>query len=127
MSEPVIISGVKLPINKKVFISLQSIFGIGQKRAIQICSSANVDHNLKLSAVPRESIDKMIKEINNYTIEGDLKKEVRENIKHLQEIGCYRGSRHKLKLPVRGQRTKTNARTRKGKRVAIAGKKINKK
>ncbi len=122
------IAGVNIPTNKKVEISLTYIFGIGSHRAKQICLSANVSgdkrvHELLESEVAslREAID------TKYIVEGELRKEVAMNIKSLKDMKCYRGLRHIRKLPVRGQRTHTNARTRKGKAIAIAGKKVDSK
>ena len=104
------IAGIDLPRDKRIVIGLTSIFGIGQSRAAEILSKAGVS-------------DKIREVVDNYKIEGDLRREVRMNIKKLQEIGSYRGMRHRRGLPVRGQHTKNNARTRKGKKVTIAGKK----
>ena len=118
------ISGVNIPTNKKVSIALTYIFGIGSKRATVICSKASVDTSKRVNQLNEQEITK-IRELveSEYTVEGDLRREVSMNIKRLTDLGCYRGLRHRKKLPVRGQRTHTNARTRKGKAVAIAGKK----
>ena len=118
------IAGVDLPKEKRIEIGLTYIYGIGRKSALDILKLANIDPDIRVKdltddqeAALREVIDK------NYTIEGDLRREVALNIKRLTEIGCYRGLRHRRGLPVRGQRTKTNARTRKGPKKTIANKK----
>ena len=118
------IAGIDLPREKRVEIALTYIFGIGRKSANDILKLANVNPDIRVKdltedqeAALRDGIDK------NYTIEGDLRREVALNIKRLTEIGCYRGMRHRRGLPVRGQRTKTNARTRKGPKKTIANKK----
>jgi len=118
------IAGIDLPREKRVEIGLTYIYGIGRKSAKDILALANVDPDIRVKdltedqeAALRDVIDK------NYTIEGDLRREVALNIKRLTEIGCYRGVRHRRGLPVRGQRTKTNARTRKGPKKTIANKK----
>ena len=118
------ISGVDLPRNKVVEIGLTAIYGIGRASARKIMEEANIDSSKRKADLTEEEEAK-IREIidRDYTVEGDLKKEVSLNIKRLMEIGCFRGIRHKRKLPVRGQRTKTNARTRKGPRKVVAGKK----
>ena len=117
------IAGIDLPREKRIEIGLTYIYGIGRKSALDILKLANVDPDIRVKdltddqeAALREVIDK------NYTIEGDLRREVAMNIKRLTEIGCYRGVRHRRGLPVRGQRTKTNARTRKGPKKTIANK-----
>ena len=118
------IEGVDLPRNKRVDIALTYIFGIGRKSASEICDKAQVAHHIKandLSESEVASIRQIIQE--EYQVEGDLRKEVAMNIKRLMDLGCYRGLRHRRGLPVRGQRTHTNARTRKGKAKPIAGKK----
>ena len=118
------ISGVDLPRNKVVEIGLTAIYGIGRASARKIMEEANIDSSKRIADLTEEEEAK-IREIidRDYTVEGDLKKEVSLNIKRLMEIGCFRGIRHKRKLPVRGQRTKTNARTRKGPRKLVANKK----
>ena len=118
------ISGIDLPKSKVVEIGLTAIYGIGRASARKIMLEANIDASKRISDLTEEDEAK-IREIieRDYTVEGDLKKEASLNIKRLMEIGCYRGIRHKRKLPVRGQRTKTNARTRKGPRKVVAGKK----
>ena len=118
------IAGIDLPREKRIEIGLTYIYGIGRKSALDILKAAGVDGDIRVKdltddqeAALREVIDK------NYTIEGDLRREVAMNIKRLTEIGCYRGVRHRRGLPVHGQRTKTNARTRKGPKKTIANKK----
>ena len=118
------ISGVNIPTNKKVHIALTYIFGIGKKIANDICVDASVDTSKRVSELNDEELNKIRELIDNsYSVEGDLRRKVSLDIKRLNDLGCYRGLRHRKKLPVRGQRTHTNARTRKGKAVAIAGKK----
>ena len=118
------ISGVNIPTNKKVHIALTYIFGIGKKIANDICDNADVEKNKRVSDLNDDELNKIRDLIdNNYSVEGDLRRKVSMDIKRLNDLGCYRGLRHRKKLPVRGQRTHTNARTRKGKAVAIAGKK----
>lgn len=118
------IAGVDLPRNKRGIISLTYVFGIGDTRAAEILDAAGVDHNTKVEDWNDENI-KTISNIitNQYKVEGDLRTEVQTNIKRLMDIGCYRGLRHRRGLPLRGQRTQTNARTRKGKRKTVANKK----
>lgn len=118
------IAGVDLPRNKRGVISLTYIFGIGPTRAAEILETAGVDPNTKVIDWNDDNI-KTISNIitNDYTVEGDLRTEVQTNIKRLMDIGCYRGLRHRRGLPLRGQRTQTNARTRKGKRKTVANKK----
>ena len=118
------ISGVNIPTNKKIQVALTYIFGIGPKIANDICQNASIDITKRVNQLNDEEVNK-IRELveSNYTVEGDLRRKVSMNIKRLTDLGCYRGLRHRKKLPVRGQRTHTNARTRKGKAIAIAGKK----
>ena len=118
------ISGVNIPTNKKIQIALTYIFGIGPKIAQVICSKASIDNTKRVSELNDDEVTK-IRELveSNYSVEGDLRRKISIDIKRLTDLGCYRGIRHRKKLPVRGQRTHTNARTRKGKAVAIAGKK----
>ena len=118
------IAGVNIPTNKRVVIALQYIHGIGSKNANEICQKVNIEADRRVSQLSdaevlqiREAIDR------DYRVEGDLRREVSMNIKRLMDLGCYRGLRHRKQLPVRGQRTHTNARTRKGKAKAIQGKK----
>ena len=118
------IAGVNIPSNKKLEIALTYIFGIGRKFSKLICSNTDIDGEKRVNSLTESEIIKIREYIdNNYTVEGDLRREVSGNIKRLTDLGCYRGLRHRHKLPVRGQRTHTNARTRKGKAVPIAGKK----
>ena len=118
------ISGVNIPTNKKINIALTYIFGIGNKVATDICSEASVDITKRVSELKDDEINKIRDLIDQkHTVEGDLRRKISLDIKRLNDLGCYRGLRHRKKLPVRGQRTHTNARTRKGKPKAIAGKK----
>ena len=118
------ISGVNIPTNKKISVALTYIFGIGSKIAKDICDQAEIDKTKRVNELNDNEITK-IRELveSNYSVEGDLRRKISVDIKRLTDLGCYRGLRHRKKLPVRGQRTHTNARTRKGKAVAIAGKK----
>ena len=116
--------GVDIPNNKQVMYSLQYIYGIGKSTANKICLEAKVNPMTKVSNLTEKEFVAIRESIAKYTIEGDLRRDVAMNIKQLMEIGCYRGIRHKKNLPVRGQRTRTNARTRKGPRKTIANKKI---
>ena len=119
------ISGVNIPTNKKVYIALTYIFGIGKKIATDICTDASVDLSKRVTELNDEELNKIRDIIDNkYSVEGDLRRKISMDIKRLNDLGCYRGLRHRKKLPVRGQRTHTNARTRKGKAIAIAGKKL---
>jgi len=118
------ISGVDLPNNKRLEIALTYIFGIGRSRAKQISAECGLDYNRKLKDLSEDEVLKLRDSIEkDYKVEGELRTEISMNIKRLMDIGCYRGLRHRRGLPVRGQRTSTNARTRKGKKTAIAGKK----
>ena len=118
------ISGVNIPTNKKINIALTYIFGIGPKVASDICTEATIDTTKRVNQLNDDEVNK-IREIidSKHSVEGDLRRKISMDIKRLTDLGCYRGLRHRKKLPVRGQRTHTNARTRKGKAVAIAGKK----
>ena len=117
------ISGVNIPTNKRIHIALTYIFGIGPKIATDICNEASIDFSKRVNQLNDSEINK-IREIieTKHSVEGDLRRKISMDIKRLTDLGCYRGLRHRKKLPVRGQRTHTNARTRKGKAVAIAGK-----
>ncbi|MFN7160830.1 MAG: 30S ribosomal protein S13 [Candidatus Gracilibacteria bacterium] len=117
------IAGVNLPRNKRVEISLTYIFGIGRPTSNKILSTLKIDRDKKTEELSEDVLDLIRDEIKKIKVEGDLRREVGFNIKRLQEINCYRGLRHKKRLPVRGQRTKTNSRTRKGKRQTVANKK----
>ena len=108
------IAGVNVPENKHLEIALTHIFGIGKKTAQDICTNLNLDYSKKISDLSEEQIEKIRTAITEFTVEGDLRRSVSTNIKRLMDLGCYRGIRHRRKLPVNGQRTKTNARTRKG-------------
>tara|TARA_Y100000590_G_scaffold453149_1_gene597669 strand:+ start:23350 stop:23727 length:378 start_codon:yes stop_codon:yes gene_type:complete len=118
------ISGVNLPTNKRVKVALRYIYGIGQTTANKICKDVGIDDEKRVSKLTDEEVLKIREYIEGkYKVEGDLRSDVSLNIKRLTDLGTYRGLRHRKKLPVRGQRTHTNARTRKGKGVAIANKK----
>lgn len=117
------IVGVDIPNEKRVVISLTYIFGIGDTTAEKICKDAGVSPDIRVKNLTDDQLLAIRSEVAKFKTEGDLRREVALNIKRLEEIGCYRGIRHKRGLPVRGQRTKTNARTRKGKRKTIANKK----
>ena len=118
------IAGVDLPRDKRLEISLTYIFGIGPTKAVDSCFGARVDPSTKVRDLTDEEIIRIRDWLGaNYTVEGDLRREVNQNIKRKIEIGCYQGLRHRRSLPVRGQRTHTNARTRKGPRKTVAGKK----
>ena len=118
------ISGVNIPTNKRVHVALTYIYGIGTKIAEDICAEASIDISKRVSQLTDEEVNKIRDLIDQkQSVEGDLRRKISMNIKRLTDLGCYRGLRHRKKLPVRGQRTHTNARTRKGKAVAIAGKK----
>jgi small subunit ribosomal protein S13 len=118
------IAGVDLPKNKRVLIGLTYIYGIGKARSAQILVKAGVSENKRVHELTDDDVNKIKETINNeYKVEGPLRSEVQLSIKRLMDIGCYRGIRHRRSLPVRGQRTRTNARTRKGKRKTVANKK----
>lgn len=118
------IAGVDLPKNKKAYIGLTYIFGIGQSTALEILEKAQVDPNKKVADLNENEVAKIRSIMTaDYKVEGALRSEVQQNIKRLMDIGSYRGLRHRRGLPVRGQRTRTNSRTRKGKRKTVAGKK----
>jgi len=115
------IAGIDLPLQKRVVISLQYIYGIGPKAAHDICAAAGVDLTLRTKDLTEDQTRKIRETIeNNYKVEGDLRREVTMNIKRLMDLGCFRGLRHRKGLPVRGQRTHTNARTRKGPKRGVA-------
>jgi len=118
------IVGIDLPKNKRGDIGLTYIYGIGNSLAVEILEKAGVDGSVKVKDWTDEQVSEIRRIINEeYTVEGALRSEVIQNIKRLQDIGCYRGIRHRIGLPVRGQRTSTNARTRKGRKKTVAGKK----
>ena len=118
------ISGVNIPSNKRVVIALTYIYGIGPKIAENICKKISVNESKRVNQLSDDEVSKIREVIDSdYIVEGNLRRNTSLNIKRLTDLGCYRGLRHRKGLPVRGQRTNTNARTRKGKAVAIAGKK----
>ena len=118
------IVGVDIPNDKRVVVSITYIYGIGRTTAQKICKDAKVDEDIRVKNLTEAQLGAIRNEIAKYKVEGDLRRETALNIKRLSEIGCYRGIRHRKGLPVRGQRTRTNARTRKGKRKTIANKKV---
>ena len=113
------IAGINIPTDKHIVIALQSIFGIGQTRSKLICETLKLDPSTKVSKLTEEELESIREVVSQYEVEGDLRREVAMNIKRLRDLGCYRGIRHRKSLPLRGQRTKTNARTRKGPRRLI--------
>ena len=117
------IAGINIPPHKHAEIGLTSIYGIGRSTAQKICNAVGIAYSKKIKDLSDGDLEKIREEIGRMTIEGDLRRELSINIKRLMDLGCYRGLRHRKGLPVRGQRTHTNARTRKGPAKAIAGKK----
>ena len=117
------IAGIDLPNHKRVDIALTSIYGIGRKTAVEVVKKSGLDPNKKARDLSNEEWTSVRRVVEEYTVEGDLRREISMNIKMLVDLNSYRGIRHRLKLPVRGQRTKTNARTRKGPKKTVAGKK----
>ncbi len=118
------IAGVDIPRDKPIFIALTYIYGIGRTRAQQIVARTNIEPTKRVRELTEDEVGRIRELIDReYTVEGDLRREVNLNIKRLMEIGCYRGLRHRRGLPVRGQRTRTNARTRRGPRRTVAGRK----
>jgi len=118
------IAGINIPLNKRAEIGLTYIYGVGRPTANEILSTTGIEPDRKVRDLTEDEIAKLREAIDDLTVEGDLRRERSQNIKRLMEIGCYRGLRHRRGLPVRGQKTKTNARTRKGpKRMQVAGKK----
>jgi small subunit ribosomal protein S13 len=115
------VQGVDLPRDKRVIISLQYLYGIGPTRAQQIIDEAGVNPDTRTKDLTEAESAALRQEVNKFRLEADLRREVQMNIKRLQEIGCYRGMRHRYHLPVHGQRTKTNARSRKGPKKTVAG------
>ncbi len=113
------IAGINIPVNKHTVIALQSIYGIGATRARDICVAAAIPAERKIRDLDEAQVEALRAEVGKFTVEGDLRREVSMNIKRLMDLGCYRGLRHRRGLPVRGQRTRTNARTRKGPRRPI--------
>ena len=121
------IAGINIPPHKHTEIGLTSIYGIGRTTAQKICTAAGIPFDKKIKELTDGDLEKIREEVGRLTIEGDLRRELSMNIKRLMDLGCYRGFRHRRGLPMRGQRTRTNARTRKGPAKPIAGKKIAKK
>ena len=118
------IAGVNIPSQKKLGIALTYVYGVGRKYSVDICKQAEVDQNIRVQDLSEVDIKKITDVISaDFTVEGDLRREVSANIKRLKDLGAYSGVRHRKNLPCRGQRTHTNARTKKGKAIAIAGKK----
>ncbi len=117
------IAGIDIPKNKRGVIALTYIFGIGNSRAKEILANAKVDESTKVQDWSDDEIGRIREQAGTFTIEGELRSETQLNIKRLMDIGCYRGIRHRVGLPLRGQRTKNNSRTRKGKRKTVANKK----
>ncbi len=110
------IAGINIPVQKHTWIALTSIYGIGRTRAREICAAAGVATDAKVRDLSESEVENLRTEVGKFTVEGDLRRDVSMNIKRLMDLGCYRGIRHRRGLPLRGQRTKTNARTRKGPR-----------
>ncbi len=119
------IAGVNIPTNKKLWVGLTYVFGIGKKTSFEICKKANLSTEKRVNTLSEDEV-KLLREVidGGYKVEGELRRDIGSNITALKSIKCYRGLRHIRKLPVRGQRTHTNARTRKGKAIPIAGKKM---
>ena len=117
------IAGIDIPRNKRVVISLTYIYGIGETTSKEVLAAAKVDENVRTQDLTEDQVTAIRREVEKIQVEGDVRREVNLNIKRLMEIGSYRGIRHRKGLPVHGQRTKTNARTRKGRRRAVTGKK----
>ena len=113
------IAGINIPDHKHTVIALTAIFGIGKTRSKAICADTGIAENVKISELSEEQIESLHEAVGKFVVEGDLRREVSMSIKRLMDLGCYRGLRHRRGLPVRGQRTKTNARTRKGPRKPI--------
>jgi small subunit ribosomal protein S13 len=113
------IAGVNLPVQKHTWVGLTSVYGIGKTRSLKICAAAGVSPETKIRDLTEAEVESIRAEIARFPVEGDLRREVAMNIKRLMDLGCYRGLRHRRGLPVRGQQTKTNARTRKGPRRPI--------
>ncbi len=113
------IAGINIPVNKHAEIALTAIFGIGRTRARSMCASVGIEPSTKIKDIPESEIEALRSEVAKFTVEGDLRREVSMNIKRLMDLGCNRGVRHRRGLPLRGQRTRTNARTRKGPRKPI--------
>lgn len=118
------ISGVNIPNHKHLWVALTSIYGIGVTRSRALLAASKIDESRKVESLSEEELGVIRDELKKYTLEGDLRREIMTNIKTLQDMNCYRGVRHKKWLPVRGQRTKTNARTKRGKKNTVANKKV---
>ncbi len=114
------IAGINIPSHKHTVIGLRHIYGIGQTRARQICAAAGIAEDAKIGSLSEEELELLRTEVGRFSVEGDLRREVSMSIKRLMDLGCYRGIRHRKGLPLRGQRTKTNARTRKGPRRPVS-------
>ena len=117
------IAGINVPVNKHTWVALTYIFGIGRTRACAICDTAGVEQMRKIRDLSEDEVERLRAEVGRFSVEGDLRRDTSMNIKRLMDQGSYRGLRHRRGLPVRGQRTRTNARTRKGPRKTVAGKK----
>ena len=113
------IAGVNIPVGKHAWIGLTSIYGVGRSSARKVCAAAGVDPATKVKSLSEAEVERLRAEIGKLTVEGDLRREVAMSVKRLIDLGCYRGLRHRKGLPIRGQRTRTNARTRKGPRKQI--------
>ncbi|MCF5908411.1 MULTISPECIES: 30S ribosomal protein S13 [Aeromonas] len=113
------IAGINIPDHKHAVIALTAIYGVGRTRSKAICAAAGIAENVKIKDLDESQIESLREQVGKFTVEGDLRRQISMNIKRLMDLGCYRGLRHRRSLPVRGQRTKTNARTRKGPRKAI--------
>ncbi len=113
------IAGVTLPNNKRVEIGLTAVYGVGRSASRKVLDQTGVDPNIRIKDLTEIDLKKLAEAVTALRVEGDLRREVTQNVKRLQDIGTYRGTRHEKKLPLRGQRTKTNARTRRGKRVTV--------
>ena len=113
------VGGINIPDNKHIDVSLTHIYGIGRKTAQDICDKLKIKYSKKVSELTEDQLDKIRDELKTFQIEGDLRRDINFNIKRLMDLGCYRGIRHRRSLPLRGQRTKTNTRTRKGPRKPI--------
>lgn len=113
------IAGINIPANKHVVVALRSIYGVGRTRAEQLCEAAGIPQDAKVKDLTEPEIERLRTEIGHFPVEGDLRRQVSMSIKRLMDLGTYRGQRHRKGLPVRGQRTRTNARTRKGPRRAV--------
>ncbi|MCO7224977.1 30S ribosomal protein S13 [Pleionea sp. CnH1-48] len=113
------IAGINIPVHKHAEVALTAIYGVGRPRAREICEAAGIEPSVKIKDLDEAQIEGLRTEVGKFTVEGDLRREVSMNIKRLMDLGCFRGIRHRRSLPVRGQRTKTNSRTRKGPRKPI--------